>query len=90
MSRTLALLVALTCITSNVLTFAEPIKENVNTKENNLSTVALNDDSRVNLVKDPGFEEDPNIDDYEIPNWITIGAVGDWNNFPHTGKVQCW
>ncbi|WP_411168045.1 hypothetical protein ACH36K_13020 [Clostridium sp. MB05] len=84
MSKTLALLVALTCITSNVLTFAEPIKEN------NLSTVELNDDSRVNLVKDPGFEEDPNIDDYEIPNWITIGAVGDWNNFPHTGKIQCW
>lgn len=94
MSKTLATLVATTVLIGNITTYANP--GNINVYSNEIKEVSpfeiteVNPDERVNLVKDPGFEEDPNIDDYEIPYWTTIGNAGNWNNYPHTGKVQCW
>lgn len=90
MSKTLAMLVAMVCVTNNMVALAQPNVTISDDKTKSKEMQIENSDARVNLVKDPSFEEDPDINDSEIPAWTIIGSAGNWNNYPHTGRVQCW
>lgn len=81
MSKTLVLLVALTCITSNVVTLAESIKENVNT--NYSITYDTKEVKTKNLVNNPGFEQGK-------VGWEFNGRASVGSNNPNSGSNQGW